>query len=333
MERDDRDFVCVQCGQGFRFSNGERDFYLQNQLQLPKRCRNCRGGARRGAQGPSRDAAPARGSLTRHELNRGPSGQGNGNGQGGGRGPRRAQPGAATWRSAAYDDPNGYRSPAFQDASRAYRIDYAGLPKDDDEQPGDSAGNSTGPAHFHAQTPRAQSQGNAHPRGMNGRRPDRQGTDPDAYRSPGFRGDDRKSRGWGARGDARKSPATPAAADDAQNHETAHDAPGEGQTDTLGANSEARTPSRRERRSQRPRYETSCVECGAPAVVPFQPGPDRPAFCKPCYQIKKPELGLGPGKTPKFPLGADASESATESAPEAPVAPPVSEPAATAEST
>lgn len=68
MERDDRDFVCVQCGQGFRFSNGERDFYLQNQLQLPKRCRNCRGGARRGAQGPSRDAAPARGSLTRHEL-------------------------------------------------------------------------------------------------------------------------------------------------------------------------------------------------------------------------------------------------------------------------
>jgi CxxC-x17-CxxC domain-containing protein len=56
---------------------------------------------------------------------------------------------------------------------------------------------------------------------------------------------------------------------------------------------------RRGRRRERPRFETSCQACGAAAVVPFEPGPERPAFCKPCYESKKVELGLGPGRTLK----------------------------------
>jgi CxxC-x17-CxxC domain-containing protein len=197
-----------------------------------------------------------------------------------GRGPnpgyRRAAP--AEPRLASYEDPNAYRSPGFQDVTHnPYKLDYAGLPKDDDEtQPG--FGNERTPA-------------NAVPRGMNGRRPDRTGTDPNAYRSPSFHSNHNK--GTQSKGFALK----PAVVEEA----VSEDAAGESQTDALAG--KARRPQeprregapRRERR-ERPRFETTCTACNAPAVVPFEPGPTRPAFCKPCYEAKKGELGLGPGK-------------------------------------
>ncbi len=86
----------------------------------------------------------------------------------------------------AWDDPNAYRSPGFQDQPQtAYRVDYAGLPRDvEDEAPeGNTPVATPGPA-----------SGRPHagpPRGMYGRRPDRAGTDPNAYRSPGYAGPQR----------------------------------------------------------------------------------------------------------------------------------------------
>lgn len=187
---------------------------------------------------------------------------------------------------ASYEDPNAYRSPGFQDVTQGpYRIDYAGLPKDDDE---DNIGN-VAPGPGLPSTPLT-NHGVRNPRGMGGRRRDYAGTDPGAYRSPAFREEIAKSRrpGMGhsnGNGNGRPAPrvdGAPAAA----------------------APQGERGPSRRERRNERPKFETTCKECGAAAVVPFEPGPDRPAFCKPCYEVKKTELGLGPGKRP--PPVADA---------------------------
>jgi len=183
---------------------------------------------------------------------------------------------------ASYEDPNAYRSPGFQDVTHnPYRIDYEGLPKDDEE---DNVGNL---APGLPSTPLT-NHGVRNPRGMGGRRRDYAGTDPSAYRSPAFREELAKSRRPGF-----------------SNHNGNGNGHARGNGNGNGrpapaatAPSGERGPSRRERRNERPKFETTCKECGAPAVVPFEPGPERPAFCKPCYEVKKGELGLGPGKRP-----------------------------------
>ena len=256
MERSDRDLTCVQCGQPFAFTGGEQDYYVQNHLQDPKRCKPCRGARRAGGPSQSQGYRPPERPAGASVRTPWPSGHG-------GRG-------AQSTQTAAPNDPNGYRSPGFQDYNRKpYKIDDAGLPRDDDESDGQAAMlggyrrlTSTNPA---GAVVAARGPSTVLPRGLNGRRPDRGGTDPDAYRSPGF--------------------AT---------------AP---QADRAGS-------SRRERRAQRPRFEAVCAECGAPALVPFEPVPGRPAFCKPCYQIKKPLLDLGPGKAPPQPGAAASTDDA-----------------------
>lgn len=289
MERSDREMACVQCGQSFKFTAGEQDFYQQNQLQEPRRCKDCRG--KRGAssprdnngprdhnrapQQPSRFDAPRtqQPAMTSH-AHYGRGGNTQAPSAGGGQFRRRtAQP---QFRPAAADDPNGYRSPGFQD-SYQHQIDYSGLPKDDEADDQAAMLGLNPPSFARPQTPAPRPTRNGHPRGMNGRQPDRSGTDPDAYRSPGFT-----------------------------------QAQGQGQGQAQGSS--------RKSRQQRPRFETQCAECGAPAVVPFQPAEDRPAFCKPCYQIKKPLLNLGPGKTPS-PVEPTAAV-ALDAAQPADVAPP-----------
>lgn len=37
-------------------------------------------------------------------------------------------------------------------------------------------------------------------------------------------------------------------------------------------------------------YEATCVRCGARALVPFPPRPDRPAYCDACFAARR-----GPG--------------------------------------
>jgi ATP-dependent RNA helicase DeaD len=43
----------------------------------------------------------------------------------------------------------------------------------------------------------------------------------------------------------------------------------------------------RSRRSRGPRHEAPCASCGQPAVVSFQPGPDRPVYCTSCFRAKR----------------------------------------------
>lgn len=49
-------------------------------------------------------------------------------------------------------------------------------------------------------------------------------------------------------------------------------------------------PRRREGRSNRPRrerHEVTCAACGKTTTVSFQPQPDRPVYCGPCYRERK----------------------------------------------
>lgn len=112
-------------------------------------------------------------------------------------GARRPPPTPPRPRSVA-EDPNAYRSPGFQDVDQnPYKIDYAGLPKDvDEDQDGTEAPVPQGPA----RTPSL-------PRGMLGRNQDRRGTDPNAYRSPAFQDLDQLHHRYGAR--RRSAPASP----------------------------------------------------------------------------------------------------------------------------
>jgi len=99
--------------------------------------------------------------------------------------PQRPSPSAAARPSP--NDPKGYRGPGFRDApTYDYQIDYAGLPKDeeDDASLPPPAGPSLPSAVLTSHE--ARNRAGRSPRGMGGRRPDRGGTDPNAYRSPGF---------------------------------------------------------------------------------------------------------------------------------------------------
>lgn len=115
------------------------------------------------------------------------------------------------------NDPKGYRGPGFQDApTYDYQIDYAGLPKDEE----DDAALPPPPANaLPSAVLTSHESRNRAPRGMGGRRHDRGGTDPNAYRSPGFsEGRDARFRGRPlTRGDIGPAPSAEGdeAADDA----------------------------------------------------------------------------------------------------------------------
>lgn len=34
-------------------------------------------------------------------------------------------------------------------------------------------------------------------------------------------------------------------------------------------------------------FEAVCSQCGQPTTVPFRPMPDRPVYCRPCYQARR----------------------------------------------
>lgn len=43
---------------------------------------------------------------------------------------------------------------------------------------------------------------------------------------------------------------------------------------------------RREGGFQREMHEITCADCGQKATVPFKPHPDKPAYCRECYNTK-----------------------------------------------
>jgi CxxC-x17-CxxC domain-containing protein len=53
---------------------------------------------------------------------------------------------------------------------------------------------------------------------------------------------------------------------------------------------EASRPDRAETRSGGEHYSAICSACGGPARLTFKPSPDRPVFCRTCYQARS---GMG----------------------------------------
>ncbi len=39
-------------------------------------------------------------------------------------------------------------------------------------------------------------------------------------------------------------------------------------------------------RGDREMFPATCVECGQETTVPFKPNPDKPVYCKDCYQSR-----------------------------------------------
>ena len=121
-------------------------------------------------------------------------------------GPNAARPGP--------NDPKGYRGPGFQDAPTwDYKIDYAGLPKDEEEDLAAAPPPSTNTLPSAVLTSHeAHNRGGRSPRGMGNRRHDRNGTDPNPDRSPGL-SEQRDARFRGhpmTRGDIGATPASDA---------------------------------------------------------------------------------------------------------------------------
>ena len=131
--------------------------------------------------------------------------------------PRPQSPAPAAAARPGPNDPKGYRGPGFQDApSWDYKIDYAGLPKDEEEDPSLPPPTQSLPSAV-LTSHESQSRGGRAPRGMGGRRPDRGGTDPNAYRSPAFsEGRDARFRQHPmTRGDIGPAPSAEVEADEA----------------------------------------------------------------------------------------------------------------------
>jgi CxxC-x17-CxxC domain-containing protein len=40
-------------------------------------------------------------------------------------------------------------------------------------------------------------------------------------------------------------------------------------------------------RGDREMFPATCAECGQETTVPFKPSPDKPVYCKDCYQSRK----------------------------------------------
>ncbi|NLB74633.1 MAG: zinc-binding protein, partial [Firmicutes bacterium] len=48
-----------------------------------------------------------------------------------------------------------------------------------------------------------------------------------------------------------------------------------------------RTERRGGRREEREMFQAVCARCGAQTSVPFKPRPDRPVYCRDCYQTNR----------------------------------------------
>ena len=66
-------------------------------------------------------------------------------------------------------------------------------------------------------------------------------------------------------------------------------------------------PSRQIRSTRTQRRQAICADCGASTTVPFRPSPDRPTYCRPCFNARR----NGPSSPVKTPEG----ESFTENGP------------------
>jgi len=169
MTQSDQDIqvVCQDCGQEFTFTAAEAAFYREKSLNAPpKRCKACRGARREGQAGGRSQRQHATGNP--NEYRSPMSGKSLGGGERG-RGAGRGVEGS--------DD---YRAPAFRDveASRSAEADEYRSPAFKEVTAGVVMRERRGPARTELDDAEAErmAQGDALV------------ADPNAYRSPGFRG-------------------------------------------------------------------------------------------------------------------------------------------------
>ncbi len=151
MERADRELVCATCAKPFVFTAEQQARLTRGRDWQPKFCADC-WSRQRAAALPQR---PSRGGMA-------------------GRGPR-------PFIAAAPDDPDGYRAPGFSRQPRVADSGATSAAIDDTPQDDERDGQNVMLARYDARADRA-SRASRGP----GTSADRSGTDPNAYRAPGF---------------------------------------------------------------------------------------------------------------------------------------------------
>jgi CxxC-x17-CxxC domain-containing protein len=288
MTMSDQQISCSECGGSFVFTESERQFYETKGLSgPPKRCKTCRT-ARKAAAGDS------------------PRGGGGGGarGQGGGWGGRDSGPPRDGGRSFGGGGGSfgGAGSRGGQDRPRFGGA--AGGGGQGSPRPGANAGGGWGRPDGAARPARSfdgpSARGDRGPSRSPGYAPS-QGSGP----SPGGRPDSPSGSRFGARfgGDSRgPRPASygdrSGAPSPDRNRREVFEAPRDRfrpRTDRAPrpiddaprAPSMGAPPVAAKKRTEKPKYDVTCISCGASSQVPFKPIEGRDVFCQPCYRARR----------------------------------------------
>ena len=276
MQSSDRELTCTSCSRPFMFTAAEQAFFAERGFQEPRRCKPCRNarkaeGGAPGGGGRDRQNGPmqnARGGGSNGQQRGGRGGQ-PGNGRNAPRDPNVGQGARYGEELPPPSDPNGYRAPGFATASTdPHAIDYAGLPRDEED---DAANNGNVPS-------------NPFSRDQNADRFGLRSSAPSSF------GGNTRFGGGGRRGQAQGGAPRASSRDGYRSPAFANSAPADsrGQAPRNGGGHGAGGGGAKQARQRRPLIETTCATCGAAARVPFEPSAERPAFCKPCFDAKRP---------------------------------------------
>jgi CxxC-x17-CxxC domain-containing protein len=243
----DQTITCSDCGDAFVFTESEQHFYEEKGLGAPKRCKACRA-ARKAASG-----GPGRGSG------------------GGSRG--------------SWGDNSRARSSDGRPSSGSERQSRGGerqggwgrfgggapAPR------GDGARASQGGGDARPFAPRGEGRG----RGAFAPRRDPSSAGPGQAPRPAWgRGDD----GPGQRPRRTVHDAPPGTY---RPKKSPHDAPSRAEPrEDKGGDTPPPAKSKK-KKADRPKFDVTCVTCGAAAQVPFEPIPGRDIFCQPCYRARR----------------------------------------------
>ena len=75
------------------------------------------------------------------------------------------------------------------------------------------------------------------------------------------------------------------------------------ETQEQAPETQEQAPETQETHEERKMYKAICSECGKETEVPFKPDPDRPVYCKECFQKKRRKRFGGDRRSGRFNRG------------------------------
>jgi CxxC-x17-CxxC domain-containing protein len=264
----DQHITCSECGSSFVFTEAERKFYDTKGLAgPPKRCKACRQArkAADGARGGGGRPGARDGASPWVPRGRGPETRG-----GGGR--PEARDGASPWapRGRGPETRGGGGGDRPRDRSPAARPAAAG------GWGRTGGGDAPRPRRFVDGAP-----ADAGGRGPNRRAPGR-GTAPSAHAGA----DERPRRPQGAQPEAARPERARREVHEVERGRFRPRRSSSSQAISPADTAEVAPTRASKRRTEHPKFDVTCVQCGAATKVPFKPIEGRDVFCQPCYRAR-----------------------------------------------